>query len=218
MSAMNVLVADDHRLFRQGLISLMNTRSDVFNVVGEAETGRQAVARAQQLLPDLVLMDIYMPDGDGLQAAETILKKIPNVAVVMLTASELDKHLDKAVQMGVSGYLLKTLDAEDLFELLLGVTCGEVAMTRSMASKLLKRASRQANPPDQEEAMLSERETQVLRLVAQGASNPQIAEELHITINTVKCHLRHILEKLKLENRTQAAAYAIQAGLTSAKA
>jgi two-component system nitrate/nitrite response regulator NarL len=212
MLPLKVLVADDHRLFRQGLIGLMNTRRDLVDVVGEAATGREVVQLAQRLRPDVVLMDIRMPDGDGLQAATQIRQNLPGIAIVMLTASELDEHLYAAVRLGAAGYLLKSLDASELFDLLLGVANGEAAMTRAMAARLLKAVMRHTAQSGAGDA-LTEREMEVLRLVAQGASNPQIAEQLNITINTVKVHLRNILDKLQVNNRTQAAAYAVRTGL-----
>jgi NarL family two-component system response regulator LiaR len=212
-----VLIADDHKLFRQGLISLMRTREDLVEVVGEAETGKDAVLLAEQLRPDVILMDIYMPEGDGLQAAKEIRTRFPEIAIVMLTSSERDGHLYEAVQIGVAGYLLKSLDATELFDLLSGVIKGETAMTRAMAGKLLKAvASRLADEQKGEQA-LTERELFVLRLVASGASNQEIAQKLSISVNTVKSHLKNILEKLQLENRTQAATYALKHGLVSSR-
>ncbi len=208
-----VLVADDHKLFRQGLISLIKTRGDEVEVVGEAATGREAVRVAEQLRPDVVLMDIYMPQGDGLHATKEIRERFPDIAVVMLTSSEEDEHLYEAVKLGASGYLLKSLDAVELFDLLRGITRGEAAMTRAMAARLLKSVANQATNSNLGQEALTNREIDVLRLVAQGASNPQIAEMLCISINTVKSHLKNILEKLQLENRTQAATYAVQSGL-----
>lgn len=210
-----VIIADDHKLFRQGLISLMKTRSNLVEVVGEASTGREAVSLVKSLRPDVVLMDIYMPDGDGLQALRRIRDEFPAVNVVMLTSSESDEHLYQAVQHGAAGYLLKNLDAGQLFDLITGVTQGEAAMTREMASRLLKSvAERSANPQEGEEA-LTERELAVLRLVAVGDSNQEIANKLMISVNTAKSHIRSILDKLQLDNRTQAANYAIHRGLVS---
>ena len=211
-SPLNVLIADDHRLFRQGLIGLMNTRPDLVNVVGEAGTGREAVQLVERHHPDVVLMDLQMPDGDGLSAAAQIQQRWNDVRVVILTASESDEQLYRAVRQGVAGYLLKSLDATELFDLLGGVAQGEVALTRAMAARLLKGIAHQHVTEPTGDA-LTEREVEVLRLVAHGASNPQIAGELCITVNTVKVHLRNILAKLQLENRTQVAAYAVQAGL-----
>ncbi|MFZ1043092.1 MAG: response regulator transcription factor [Anaerolineales bacterium] len=208
-----ILIADDHKLFRQGLISLMRTREDMVEVVGEAETGEEAVRMAEQLRPDVILMDIYMPQMDGLQAAKEIRFLFPEIAIVMLTSSERDGHLYEAVEIGVSGYLLKSLDADELFDLLNGVIKGETAMTRAMASKLLKSVANHIADENKGEQSLTERELFVLRLVASGASNQEIAQKLTISINTVKSHLKNILEKLQLENRTQAATYAVKRGL-----
>ncbi|MBI5301790.1 MAG: response regulator transcription factor [Chloroflexi bacterium] len=210
---MNVLIADDHRLFRQGLIGLMNTRPDLVHVVGEAGTGREAILFVERHHPDVVLMDLQMPDGDGLHAAAQIQQRWSDVRVVILTASESDEQLYRAVRQGVAGYLLKSLDAAELFDLLGGVAQGEVAMTRAMAARLLKGIAHHNADANTGEQALTEREIQVLRLVAQGESNPQIAENLCITVNTVKVHLRNILAKLRLENRTQVATYAVQSGL-----
>jgi DNA-binding NarL/FixJ family response regulator len=208
-----VLIADDHKLFRQGLIGLMKTREDLVEVIGEAETGQEAIRLAAQLLPDVILMDIYMPQVDGLQAAKEIHARYPGIAIIMLTSSEKDGHLYEAVQAGVSGYLLKSLDANELFDLLDGVTKGETAMTRAMAGKLLKAVAKRLADGGKGEEALTERELLVLRLVASGASNQEIALKLSISVNTVKSHIKNILEKLQLENRTQAATYALQHGI-----
>jgi DNA-binding NarL/FixJ family response regulator len=213
-----VLVADDHKLFRQGLISLMTAHENMVEVVGEAATGEEVIRLTDELRPDVVLMDIYMPNGDGLQATKEIKARFPKTAVVMLTSSEKDEHLYEAVRLGASGYLLKSLDAEELFDLLGGVTQGEAAMTRAMASKLLKGVAKRSASESQGEEVLTEREISVLRLVAKGASNPQIAEALCISVNTVKFHLKNILAKLQLENRTQVATYAVRSGLVRPEA
>ena len=210
-----VLIADDHKLFRQGLISLMKTRRELVEVVGEAETGEEAIQLAKQLTPDVILMDIYMPQLDGLQAAKEIHKLLPKIAIVILTSSEKDGHLYEAVESGVSGYLLKSLDAEELFTMINGVSHGEAAMTRAVASRLLKGVAERVVSDDKGETSLTERELLVLRLVASGASNSEIADNLFISVNTVKSHLKNILEKLHLDNRTQAATYAYERGLVS---
>ncbi len=210
-----VLIADDHRLFRQGLISLMKTRGDLVDVIGEAETGEEAVRLAEELHPDVILMDIYMPQGDGLQAAKEIRARLPKIAIVMLTSSERDGHLYEAVRLGVSGYLLKSLDATELFNSLSRVVNGETAMTPAMAARLLKGVAKRLADEDKGEQSLTERELFVLRLVSSGASNSEIAEKLSISVNTVKSHLKSILEKLQLENRTQAATYAVKKGLVT---
>ena len=213
MLPLSVIVADDHRLFRQGLISLLNTRPDLVRVVGDVSTGREAVVLTLQLQPDVVLMDIFMPDIDGLQAACAIRQSLPGVAVVILTSSELDEHIYEAVRLGAAGYLLKNLDAFELFDLLSRVVHGEAAVTRALAARLLKKIANRSVNSEHGEQSLTRREIDVLRLVARGSSNPQIADELCITVNTVKSHLKNILSKLQLENRTQIAAFALQTGL-----
>jgi len=210
-----VLVADDHNLFRQGLISLIKTRSNEVEVIGEAATGKETIRLAKELQPDVILMDIYMPEGGGLEATKLIKEEFPGIIIVILTSSEEDKHIYEAVQLGASGYLLKSLNANELFDLLNGVIRGEAAMTRAMASRLLKTVAKQSTENDWNKESLSEREIEVLKLVARGATNLQIAEELCISINTVKSHLKSILGKLQLGNRTQAAAYAVKVGLVS---
>jgi DNA-binding NarL/FixJ family response regulator len=212
-----VLIADDHKLFRQGLIGLMRTREDLVEVVGEAATGVEAIQLAEQLRPNIILMDIYMPEVDGLQAAKEIRARFPEIAIVMLTSSERDGHLYEAVQLGVAGYLLKSLDANELFDLLTGVAKGEPAMTRAMAGRLLKAVANRLADENKGEQALTERELLVLRLVASGAGNMEIAQKLTISVNTVKSHLKNILEKLQLENRTQAATYALKHGLVSSR-
>lgn len=210
-----VLIVDDHKLFRQGLISLMRTREDMVEVVGEAASVQEAIEMTEALLPDVVLMDIFMPDSDGLTATRTIKKRFPQVAVVILTSSESDEHLREAVYAEAAGYLLKNLDADELFSMLAGVVQGEVAMTKATAFRALKDiTNRPIDEPDGVDA-LTERELAVLQLVARGASNPQIADDLYISVNTVKTHLHNILQKLQLENRTQAATYAVEHGLVT---
>mgnify|MGYP002037403158 CR=1 FL=1 len=211
-----VLIVDDHKLFRQGLRSLMSTRDDIVEVVGEASTATEAIKLTGQLQPNVVLMDIYMPDVNGLQATREIKKLFPEVAVVILTSSEKDSHLFEAVRAEAAGYLLKNLDADELFNMLEGVAKGEAAMTRAMASRVLKGIARQEFGEQSELDTLTEREITVLHLVAQGESNPQIGEKLSISVNTVKTHLSNILKKLQLDNRAQAAAYAVEHGINSA--
>jgi DNA-binding NarL/FixJ family response regulator len=213
MLPLRVLVVDDHRLFRQGLIGLMKTRRDLVEVIGEAASGREAVLLSGELKPDVVLMDISMPDGNGIEATACIRARFPNTAVIILTASESDGDLYRAVQLGASGYLLKNLDADELFELLISVERGEAVMTRETASRLLKTVAKCSVEPTQGEEALTERETTVLCLAATGASNQEIADRLTISVNTVKSHIRSILDKLQLENRTQAASYAMNHGL-----
>jgi DNA-binding NarL/FixJ family response regulator len=210
MMPIKILVADDHRLFRQGLVGLMETRPDIVEIVGEAENGQEAIDMARGLQPDVILLDIYMPVVDGLKAASVIRAEMPQIAVVILTSSESDEHLFHAVRLGISGYLLKNVDADELFEMLCGVVRGEAAITRAIVGRILKgEGTRTAGSASLKEK-LTEREIEVLDLVAQGLNNTEIGQVLVISRNTVKTHLRNILYKLNLDNRIQIATYAVQ--------
>ncbi len=213
---LRILIVDDHRLFRQGLVSLMRTRQDLVEIVGEAANGTQALEMAYRLKPDVILMDIQLPDINGLGVSANIRQHMPSVAIVMLTASETDQDLCHAIELGVAGYLPKSLDADELFHLLEGVQNGEPAITPSMALRLMKLIRSPVNTGPihaQGEIALTEREMDVLRRVVKGLSNPKIADDLTISINTVKVHLHNILEKLRVTNRAQAAVCAVQQGL-----
>jgi DNA-binding NarL/FixJ family response regulator len=217
MEPLRILLVDDHVLFRRGLSSLLSTQPD-FEVIGEAADGFEALALCRDLLPDLVLMDIEMPRMDGLEATTRILTEFPYVRIVMLTVSDNDEHLFEAVKSGAYGYLLKKIEPEGLFEMLRGVSRGEAPISRLMARRIMKEFARQATT--REKAMssgqqLTARERDVLQLVTAGKSNAEIARELHIAESTVKNHMRNILAKLHIENRVQAAAYAIREGLVS---
>lgn len=210
-----VLVVDDHALFRKGIVSLLSGE-DGFEVVGEAEDGLRALEKARELVPDLILMDVSMPRCNGPEATRRIKENLPDVKVVMLTALEEDENLFEAVRSGAQGYLLKKIEPSAFFANLRGVLRGEASISRVMAAKLMGEISRHANrsgsgaDPGPE---LSPRETGVLDFVAQGKSNKEIAAALGIAENTVKNHLKNILEKLHLENRVQAATFALRQGL-----
>ena len=215
---MRVLIADDHALFRDGLRSLLETRG--VDVVGEAHNGREAVEQAKRLGPDLVLMDLHMPELDGLAATRLICAELPDVKVVILTASEEDAHLFEAIKSGAQGYLFKNLASDELFRLLQGVARGEPALSPALARKLLGEFARPApTVPTRPVAgelvdALTEREREVLELLVQGiTSNRELAERLVITGNTVKYHFRNILDKLHLQNRAQVVAFAVRHGM-----
>ncbi|MBI4789205.1 MAG: response regulator transcription factor [Chloroflexi bacterium] len=209
MKAISVLLVDDHTLFRQGLASVLKECPN-YQVVGLAANGQQALELARQLMPDMILMDVQMPVLDGLEATRQIKREMPDVRIVMLTMSENDQDLFEAVKRGAQGYLLKNTPAELLFHFLDGVMEGEAPVSGVMAAKMLgefrkpKHASSEATGSEQ----LTERELQVLRHVAEGLSNREIAAILQVSENTIKKHLRNILAKLHLENRVQAALYA----------
>lgn len=211
MAPTRVLVADDHLLFRAGLVSLFAGQPD-FVIAGEAGNGAEAVELASRLHPDLILLDIRMPGVGGLGALRQIRDGEPDACVVMLTASEDDGDLLEAMKSGARGYLLKNTPPTELFARLQAAMHGELAISGAMAARVLQQLLREPKPPRGAMA-LSDRELDVLRLVAAGASNRVIANQLTITENTVKKHLQSILEKLHLENRTQAAAYALREGI-----
>jgi DNA-binding NarL/FixJ family response regulator len=215
---MRVLIADDHALFRDGLRSMLEARG--VDVTGEARNGREAVDQARRLSPDIVLMDLNMPELDGLAATRLISAEQPTVKVVILTASEEDAHLFEAIKSGAQGYLFKNLASDELFRLLEGVARGEPALTPALARKLLvefahpaSAAPARATAGDGLDA-LTEREHEVLDLLVQGiTSNRELAERLVITENTVKYHFRNILDKLHVQNRAQVVAFAVRHGM-----
>jgi DNA-binding NarL/FixJ family response regulator len=214
MELLRILLVDDHLLFRKGLIRLLDAQPD-FDVVGEARDGLEAIEKTRQLRPDVVLMDIRMPNCDGLEATRRIKAQMPDVQVVMLTVSDNEQDLAAAVKYGADGYLLKDLQPEELFEQLRRVGQGEAPLSRGMTGKLFNQLSRRSRPVAESKAsaVLSERECEVLALVVEGFTNHQIGDELGIARNTVKNHLRSIYAKLNVNNRTQAAAYAVGHGL-----
>lgn len=203
---MKIFVADDHSLFRDGIISLLEAGG--YEVVGQAGDGEAAVERVLSLRPDLVLLDINMPHMDGIEALKAIKAALPEIKVVMLTVSEDDLHLLTAVRAGADGYLLKHLNANEFLQMIAGLELGETAITRSIASRLFKHIGQSSTA--QPEAPLSDRELEVLKLVAAGKSNHEAAELLSVSENTVKFHLKNILNKLNVSNRTEAVTVALQ--------
>lgn len=217
-----ILLVDDHPLFRQGLKSLLTVSG--MEVVGEASDGTEAIAKVRELHPDLVLMDLLMPGMGGLEATRLIKAERPELPVVILTASEEEADLFEAVKSGAQGYLLKSLDPATVIELVRGAAEGEPALTPQLAAKLLAEFARvggreraQPLPPAAPEGPvepLTAREREVLELLVSGASNKEIARALVVSENTVKYHLKNILQKLHLQNRAQVVAYALRHGLT----
>lgn len=210
-----VLIVDDHRLFRQGLISLLEDAPDI-QVVGEAGDGPTAIRLACERSPDVILMDIHMPGMSGIEATRAILQQCPRVRILMLTVSEEDEDLFEAVRAGARGYVLKNVDADDLVKAIQHVYQGEAALSPHMAARLMagfREGGRHSQAAAASLDRLTDRERDLLRLVAQGATNREIAEQLVLSERTVKTHVHHILEKLGVENRAQAAALAVQYGL-----
>ncbi len=214
MKPISVLIVDDHALFRQGLMNLLREFKEI-RVVGEAADADEALRAARQLRPDLVLMDIRMPGLGAFAATRQIKQELPQTRIVILTASEEEKDLFEAIKAGAEGYILKDTRIEDLVRMLTGVFRGEAPVSGVMAAKMLGELARKAQHKERrpDPTKLTEREREVLSLVAKGASNFEISRQLHISENTVKKHLRSILDKLHLENRVQAAIYALQEDL-----
>ena len=221
---MRILIADDHTLFRDSLRSLVEARG--LEVVGEARDGSEACELARRLLPDIVLMDLSMPGVDGLAATRQISAELPAVRVVVLTASDDDAKLFEAIKAGAQGYLLKNLDAEEFFSLLERTERGEPALTPAIARKLLAEFARppvepaqrpeagNAAQPRPDPDALTEREREILELLVQGVtSNRRLARQLGVSENTIKFHVRHILDKLHLHNRAQVVGHALRHGM-----
>lgn len=211
---MRIVIADDHTLFRNGLRSLLESHGH--EVVGEASDGAEAVSIVERLKPDVVLMDLGMPELDGLQATRSVIEKDPDQKIVILTASADEANLFDAIKAGAQGYLLKDLEADAFFSLLDAASRGEPAMTPKLASKVLaefakgRDSARSERDPDE----LTEREQDVLELMVRGfTSNRKLARQLDLSENTVKFHVRNILDKLRLHTRAEAVGYALRKGL-----
>lgn len=200
-----VLVADDHPIVRGGIVALLSAADDM-TVVGEASDGLEAVRLAAEHTPDVVLMDLRMPGIDGDEATARILAATPSARIVILTTYESDASILTAIEAGASGYLLKAAPQEEILAGVRSVARGEVALAPSIAAKLVQRVARPA-------VTLSPRETEVLALVAQGSSNPEIARQLFLSEATVKTHLLHVFEKLGVGDRTRAVTRAMELGL-----
>lgn len=207
-----VLIADDHTILRQGL-RLILAEDPTLTVVGEAANGMEAVTQALKLLPDVVLMDVKMPGISGIEATRRIRAAKPGIQILMLTVSDKDEDLLDALRAGARGYLLKNAEAGEVLTAIHRVYKGEAILPPSMAARVLDEL---VAPTGKREA-LSGREIEVIRLLAQGLSNKEIAKALSISENTVKTHVRHIFSKLDLRSRAEAAAYAVSSGLANSK-
>lgn len=212
---LRLLVVDDVPLFRGAIAAILDEQPD-FHVVGEADNGLDAVEKAADLGPDVVVMDVEMPVMDGIEAARLIRERRPATKIVMLTAFADDARLLEAVRLGVHGYLLKDLRPDQLFDLIRSVNRGETPVSPALVTRLLAElkgaaVSRHAEPPP--EQALSHRELEILRFVAHGLSNKEIGRRLSITEGTVKNHVHNALQKLGVDNRIQAAAYIVRQGL-----
>jgi NarL family two-component system response regulator LiaR len=204
----SVLIADDHPFVRHGLRTYLETLDDL-EVVGEASDGAEAVALVGQLLPEVVLMDLVMPELDGVEATRAIRAASPSTKVIVLTSFDDDEKVFPAIKAGAAGYLLKDVRPAELAEAVRKASRGEALLAPSVAARLMQEVSGE-RPPS---AGLTERELEVLRLIARGMSNKLIAHELVVSEKTVKTHVSNILAKLHLADRTQAALYAVREGL-----
>jgi two-component system NarL family response regulator len=208
---MRILLVDDHPLFLDGLKNLLTARGQ--QVIGTARDGFEALEKARALQPDVILMDVRMPRCDGLCATRLIKAEIPYVQVVMLTMSAEDEDLFEAIRSGATGYLLKTQDTEQFFDLLDGLAQGEAALAPGMARRVLEEFAANPNPSPHGAGDLSPREVQVLTLVAHGKTYKEAGAELGLTERTVKYHMGEIVARLHLANRAQVLEYARKAGL-----
>jgi two-component system nitrate/nitrite response regulator NarL len=214
MPAISVLLIDDHTLFRSGIKALL-AREPGFEVIGEAADGLDGIKRARELKPDVILLDLHMPGLSGREAVKILSQELPDSHVVMLTVSEDAEDLIETLRTGACGYLLKNIDTQTLLDSVRRAAEGESVVSATMMSHLVRglKAGPKAEPQPQEKDKLSPREREILAHLAKGASNKEIARALDVAESTVKIHVQHILRKLNLSSRVQAAVYAVEAGL-----
>lgn len=206
---MRILIVDDHSLFRDGIAGLLIAGGQ--EVVGQAQDGNEAVAMAMHLNPDLILLDLNMPRLSGFDALRQIKQNSPDMLVVMLTSSEENEHIVNAIRLGADGYLLKHLNSREFMDMINRLQHGEPAISGDTTMKLLKTSGNSIELKP--ESLISNRELEVLRFVAVGKTNREIAEQLSISENTIKFHIKNIMQKLSVSNRTEAAMYVSQRGL-----
>ena len=214
-NTITVMLADDHTLFRSG-IRLLLQRYPEFSIVGEASDGLEAVKRAKQLKPNVLLLDLHMPGLNGIEAVQLISQDLPETAVVLLTVSEDAEDLAAALRAGAKGYLLKNIDAEYLTQAIRRAAAGEAVVADAMTAKLVQQFRTASNQPPVvagEKEKLTPREREILGCLAKGESNKEIARTLDVAESTVKIHVQNILKKLNLSSRVQAAVYAVEHGL-----
>ena len=210
---MRVLVADDHSLFRDGLVSLLEAAD--FSVIGQAGDGQDAIVQALSLRPDLILLDLHMPIMNGLDALRQIRKQLPDVLIVMLTVSDDENNLLEAIKAGADGYLLKHLNSQAFIKAINGLQRGEAAITRTATTKVMKSLAALSTQKEtlKPEIVLSDRELEILKLVAEGHSNQSISQKISLSENTIKYHLKNILQKLNAHTRMEAVIFAMRNGL-----
>jgi two-component system NarL family response regulator len=209
------MVVDDHALFREGIVGILSALPDI-QVVGEASDGLEAIVMARNLQPDVILMDITMPGTDGIEATRQIKLELPETRIVILTVRDEDEQLFQAIKFGAQGYLLKTIRAQQLVSMLRAVQKGEVAISPTLAGRIMDEFRRlaaltpRASGEERNTALLTPREREVLALIARGPSDREIAQELTISLHTVKAHVRSVLQKMQVASRREAARLARQ--------
>ncbi len=213
---MNLIIVDDHILFREGLASIIRSEPDM-TITGMAGSVKEAVDLARALKPDIVLMDFSLPDGTGADATRMILEEHSNCKIVFLTMSEEDENLFDAIRSGAKGYLLKNMQPQKLVAALRSVQKGESALSRSMTLRLMEELSRTKKPETPQDTTLTLREIDVIRALASGLSNSEIAKQLFISENTVKYHVHSVLRKLGLTGRKELTQYAQERGFIKTK-
>jgi NarL family two-component system response regulator LiaR len=207
-----VMIVDDHAVVREGIRTYLELE-DQFQIVGEAANGREAAEKVRAIRPDVVLMDLLMPELDGIGATKAIKEFDPNIKILILTSFTDDEHILPAIEAGATGYLLKDVSAEELTRAIEGAYRGEAQLHPEVTRRLMERVRQPRRPQQQPGEDLTPRELEVLRLIASGMSNKEIGRELVMTERTVKGHVSNILSKLNLQDRTQAALYAVRHGL-----
>ncbi|MBI4493857.1 MAG: response regulator transcription factor [Chloroflexi bacterium] len=219
MRKIRILVADDHTLIRRGIVGLLNAQEDM-EVVGEAGGGQETLHLAGQTQPDVVLMDIGMPDGNGLDTTRAIKKQFASVQVLVLTMHDREDYLFQALRVGAAGYILKGADVQDLLAGLRAVARGEVYLYPTVTKKLLADYLRRVESGEDGTSFdaLTDREREVLRLIAQGKTSAEIAQALYISPHTVQTHRDHIMEKLNLHRKAELIKYALRKGLVDGEA
>ncbi|AUB52130.1 MULTISPECIES: response regulator transcription factor [Enterococcus] len=205
-----VLLVDDHEMVRLGVSSYLSIQEDI-EVIGEAEDGRQGYEKAMELRPDVILMDLVMEEMDGIESTKAILKDWPEAKIIIVTSFIDDEKVYPAIEAGATGYLLKTSTAHEIADAIRATQRGERVLEPEVTSKMMEKMSRRNEPILHDD--LTNRENEILMLISEGKSNQEIADELFITLKTVKTHVSNILAKLEVEDRTQAAIYAFKHGL-----
>ncbi|MDF1593304.1 MAG: response regulator transcription factor [Desulfobacterales bacterium] len=214
MKKIKVIIADDHTIVRKGLCSLLDGENDI-DVIGEAENGREAIKQVEKLMPDVVLLDISMPGLNGLEATRQLKKKFPKLRILILTMHDNDEYIFETLRAGASGYLVKRSAPNELISAIKAVCRGESFLSPSISKRVIETYVRGASREDGDEAYgkLTDREREVLQLIAEGKLNREIAELLHISVKTVESHRAHIVEKLNIRNTAELTQYAIRKGI-----